>query len=190
MKNLPNQLTIARIVMIFLFMILCNIDEKLPMEIQQTWRVAAFIFVILAGLTDFFDGFIARKYNLVTDFGKLMDPLADKIFIAATFIMLVDKSLLAGWIAVVVLSREFLVTGLRLLAVSKGEVISADITGKMKTLSQMLFLFLAGFIWVGWLELDNVKILWNIFTWIVVILTIWSGMGYFIRHKDLYLSNT
>ena len=190
MKNLPNQLTIARIVMIFLFIFMCNIDDRLPIEMQQPWRVAAFIFVVLAGLTDFFDGYIARRYNLITDFGKLMDPLADKIFIAATFIMLVDKAFLSGWIAVVILSREFLVTGLRLLAVSKGEVISADIAGKMKTLSQMLFLILAGCIWVGWIKMDDIKIVWIIFTWIVVILTIWSGMGYFIRHKNLYLSET
>jgi CDP-diacylglycerol--glycerol-3-phosphate 3-phosphatidyltransferase len=88
------------------------------------------------------------------------------------------------------LSREFLVTGLRLLAVSKGEVISADRSGKMKTLSQMLFLILAGCIWVGWLKMDDIKIVWIIFTWIVVILTIWSGMGYFVRHKNLYMSET
>lgn len=190
MKNLPNQLTIGRIIMIFIFLVMCNVDDKLPMEIQHTWRIIAFIFVILAGLTDFFDGYIARRYNLVTDFGKLMDPLADKVFIAATFITLVDKELLAGWIAVVVLTREFLVTGLRLLAVNKGEVIAAGALGKLKTLIQMSFLIIAGFIWVGWLQMEDVKILWPIFTWVVVFITVWSGMGYFIRHRNVYFHST
>ncbi len=186
--NLPNQLTVVRIIMIFIFLIICNVDDKLPEAIQHTWRVSGFIFVIIAGLTDLLDGYIARKYDLVTDFGKLMDPLADKIFIAATFIMLVDKNLLPGWVAVVVLSREFLVTGLRLLAVNKGEVIAADITGKIKTSLQMIFLIIGGCVWVGWLSMAQIRPLWVSATWIVVIVTLWSGISYFINHRHLYLT--
>lgn len=187
MKNLPNQLTIARIIMIFIFIIICSFDEKLSMEVQNSWKVAAFMFLICAGLTDFLDGHIARKYNLITDFGKLMDPLADKIFIVATFIVLVDESLLPGWVAIAVISREFLVTGLRMLAVNKGEVIAADISGKLKLAVQMGFLIIAGFFWVGWLKLEDYEILWSFCIWIVVIITVWSGLGYFIRHKYLFL---
>ena len=96
--NLPNKITVARIVMIFIFLIVCNVDgyiaDKFGDEIGKVWRITGVVFAMLAGLTDILDGYIARKYNLVTDFGRLMDPLADKIFMATTFIMLVDKQIL------------------------------------------------------------------------------------------------
>jgi len=186
--TLPNKITVGRIAMIFIFLIICNVDDKLPEEIQYPWRVTGFIFVIIAGLTDVLDGFIARRYNLVSDFGKLMDPLADKIFIVTTFIMMVDKMILPGWVAVIILSREFMVTGLRLLAANKGEVIAADMTGKLKTLIQMIFLLIGGSMWVGWLKMENIEILWTVSIWTVVIITVYSGISYFVRHRYLYMS--
>ena len=186
--TLPNKITVARIVMIFIFLVICNVDDKLPEQMQYPWRVTGFIFVIIAGLTDVLDGFIARRYNLVSDFGKLMDPLADKIFIVTTFIMMVDKMILPGWVAVIILSREFMVTGLRLLAANKGEVIAADMTGKLKTLIQMIFLLVGGSIWVGWLKMENIKILWTVSIWAVVIITVYSGISYFVRHRYLYVT--
>jgi len=189
--NIPNKVTIARVVMIFIFLVLCNVDEyiKAP-AVQMLWRAIGLGFAILAGFTDILDGWLARKYNVVTDFGKLMDPLADKIFIATTFIMLVDKGILSGWVAVVVLTREFMVTGLRLLATNKGEVIAADVSGKAKTLLQMIFLILGGSIWVGWVEKAQIRIFWIICVWVIVAVTIYSGLSYFIRHRKLWWSST
>ena len=186
--NLPNKITISRIIMVFIFLAICNFDELIKDDfIQKVWRITGFIFIILAAATDVLDGYIARKYNMVTDFGKLMDPLADKIFMVTAFIMLADKQILPGWVAVVILSREFMVTGLRLLAANKGIVISADITGKIKTFVQMLFLVFGGSMWIGWISPEYSKnIYWVIFYSAVAIFTVYSGVTYFYRHRNLY----
>lgn len=190
-SNLPNKITVGRIVMIFIFLIICNVDDRLSPEIQYHWRVIGLIFAILAGFTDFLDGYIARKYDLISEFGKLMDPLADKIFIVTTFIMLVDKGFLPGWVAVVVLSREFMVTGLRLLASNKGIIIPADVTGKLKTALQMIFLIFGGSMWVGWINynIPEIKIIWILSYSCIMTVSVYSGITYFIRHKDLYSEN-
>ncbi|HBC85479.1 MAG TPA: CDP-diacylglycerol--glycerol-3-phosphate 3-phosphatidyltransferase [Lentisphaeria bacterium] len=191
--NLPNKLTMARIVMIFIFLVICNVDERLPANWQMPWKIVGVLFAFLAGLTDILDGYIARKYNLITDFGQLMDPLADKIFMATTFIMLVDKGILEGWVAVIVLSREFLVTGLRLLGAGKGVVIPADITGKLKTSLQMAFVVIGGYFWIlGWKgpEIKNtiwVWWCWEIAKWVIIAVTVYSGANYFYRLRHLYL---
>lgn len=190
-SNLPNKITVGRIVMIFIFLIICNVDDRLLPEIQYTWRVTGLIFAILAGFTDFLDGYIARKYDLVSEFGKLMDPLADKIFIVTTFIMLIDKGFLPGWVAVVVLSREFMVTGLRLLASNKGIIIPADATGKLKTALQMIFLIFGGSMWVGWIDYANpeIKIIWIVSYCCIMTVSVYSGMTYFMKHRELYSEN-
>jgi CDP-diacylglycerol--glycerol-3-phosphate 3-phosphatidyltransferase len=187
--NLANKITISRIIMVFIFLIICNVDEYIADEkIQYYWRVTGLIFIMIAAATDILDGYIARKYNMVTDFGKLIDPLADKIFMVTAFIMLVSKHYLPGWVAVVVLSREFLVTGLRLLAAKKGEVIAADMTGKLKTLSQMIFLSVGGSIWVGWIPEKAAanSVLWQIFYTLTAAMTIYSGVFFFIKNRNLY----
>lgn len=189
--NLPNKVTIGRVAMIFIFLIMCNMHKAIvDPALGQAWRAAALGFAILAGLTDLLDGWLARRYQVVTDFGKLMDPLADKIFMAATFILLVEFKLLPGWVAVVVLAREFLVTGLRLLATNKGEVIPADSTGKLKTFLQMMFLIFGGILWVGWVELESVRLAWIGCYWLVVLVTAWSGINYFVRFRHLYWAST
>ncbi|NOY74411.1 MAG: CDP-diacylglycerol--glycerol-3-phosphate 3-phosphatidyltransferase [Kiritimatiellaeota bacterium] len=187
--NLPNKITLARIVMVFIFLVICNVDVLIPDPYwRKIWRIVGFAFIIIAALTDILDGYIARKYDMVTDFGKLMDPLADKIFMVTAFVMLVHKQLLPGWVAVVILSREFLVTGLRLLAANKGKVISADITGKIKTLIQMIFLVFGASMWIGWINPEcRHGILWTIFYTSVALLTVYSGGVYFLKHRDLYL---
>ena len=187
--NLPNKITVLRIIMVFIFLIICNVDELMnnQPDLQKTWRIIGFIFIILAAATDILDGYIARKYNLVTDFGKLMDPLADKIFMVTAFIMMVDKKILPGWVAVIILSREFMVTGLRLLAANKGEVISAGTTGKIKTFVQMIFLAFGGSMWIGWINPDSSKsALWIVFYSAVTIFTVYSGVIYFVKHRYLY----
>lgn len=191
--NLANKITVGRIVMVFIFLIICNVDELIPnAKAQYIWRVIGLDFIILAAITDILDGYIARKYNMVTDFGKLMDPLADKIFMATAFVMLVDKQCLPGWVAVVILSREFMVTGLRLLAANKGQVIAADVTGKIKTLSQMIFLAVGGSMWVGWINPDVARKspLWIVYYSLVAAFTVYSGVVYFVRHRHLYKDAT
>jgi len=189
--NLPNKVTLARIGLIFIFLIICNLDEFIgdPGRRQQ-FRALGLGFAILAGLTDLLDGWLARRYHVESDFGKLMDPLADKIFMTTAFIMLVGKGLLPGWVAVAVLSREFLVTGLRLLATNKGEVIPADGTGKLKTFLQMMFLIFGGILWVGWVPLSEVRLEWMVAYWIIVTITVYSGFNYFIRFRHLYWAST
>ena len=186
--NLPNKITVLRIIMVFIFLAICNVDDLMANspELQYHWRVIGFFFFLLASLTDLLDGYIARKYNMVTDFGKLMDPLADKIFMTTAFIMLVDKQILPGWIAVMILSREFLVTGLRLLAANKGQVISADTSGKIKTVAQMIFIGFGGSMWVGWIDKSySHDPLWIIFYSSVTLITVYSGIAYFVRHRSL-----
>lgn len=187
--NLANKITISRIVMVFIFLIVCNVDELIKnAHARYIWNVVALGFMILAGLTDILDGYIARKYNMVTDFGKLMDPLADKIFMLTAFVVLVDKQCLPGWVAVVILSREFMVTGLRLLAANKGEIIAADMTGKIKTLAQMIFLAVGGSMWVGWIDMSVAKdsVLWKVYYCLVAAFTVYSGIVYFVKHRHLY----
>ena len=162
-------------------------------------RLTAYILAILAGLTDLLDGYIARRYNFVSDFGALMDPLADKIFVTGTMLMAVEYRLMPAWIAVAVLCREFMVTGLRTLAAKKQVVISADRWGKLKTALQMVMLGIAGAAWVidgGDHYLHNavwfgVRLwyLWLAYLSGIVIVTIGSGMGYFIKYRKLYLGD-
>ena len=121
-----------------------------------------------------------------------MDPLADKIFVTTTMLVLVEFQLIAAWVAAIVISREFMVTGLRLLATRNGKVISADKFGKLKTCLQMIMLFIGGLIWTGLLDLNMVvigtvklRLLWSILLWGIVIVTVGSGANYFIKNRDL-----
>ena len=121
-----------------------------------------------------------------------MDPLADKIFVTTVMLILVEFQLLAAWVAAVVICREFMVTGLRLLAVKQGKVISADKYGKLKTFLQMLMLFIGGLIWIHILDLNMViyktltlRHLWSVLLWGIVIITVGSGLNYFIKNREL-----
>ena len=132
--NLPNQLTIARIVLTFFFIYFISQDGFVAM------LTASVIFTI-ASLTDWGDGYIAKKYNLISDFGKLMDPIADKFLILAAFLAFIRMHLVEDWMVVLILGREIIITGLRLFALSKGKVLSAERAGKHKTVSQMVAIF-------------------------------------------------
>ncbi len=139
--NLPNQLTVARLVLTMLFVAVLSLETPYA-------HTAALALFVIASITDYLDGKIARERNLITNFGKLMDPLADKVLVSAAFVMLCAAGLFPAWILVVILAREFLVTGLRLVASSQGAVLAADALGKWKTITQMvtaiyLLLFLA-----------------------------------------------
>ena len=129
--NTANKITILRILMIPIFMIV------LMMDFKYNDLVAALIFVAAAA-TDGVDGYVARKYNQITDFGKFIDPLADKLLVATALICLVEMGTIAAYMAVIIIAREFIVTSLRIVAISKGVVIAAEMTGKIKTVIQII----------------------------------------------------
>lgn len=190
--NLPNKLTSARMVMAFVFL------AALLSEVPYGKTVAFFLFLI-AVVTDALDGFYARKYNLITDFGKLMDPLADKILICGAFISFVEipETRIPAWIAVVVVAREFAVTGLRLLAASKGIVIGADKWGRNKMVPQafttavvLFFLSLNELFPAAMKDVMKLPFLitLNVLMYVTVAVTAVTGMVFLLRHRGLMLS--
>ena len=170
--NLPNKLTIARMCMVPLFMIALMINTPES-------RIIATVIFALASLTDMLDGQIARKHNMVTNFGKLMDPLADKVLTAAAMICLVELGDLAAWIAVVIIFREYLITGLRSVAANENIVVAANIWGKVKTVCQMIALMLL-MLKPQIMALCGIDIgLWVMY--VAVALTIYSGLDYVLK---------
>lgn len=171
--NLPNKLTILRVIMIIPFLGILY----LGVPYADWWALAIFI---VASLTDMADGKIARKYGLVTDFGKFMDPLADKMLTTAAMVWFVENGQMAGWALLVVLVREFAVSGLRMLASDKGRVIAAGWSGKVKTASTMVCLVL--------MFLPIPALLNTVCVWVIVVTTIYSGIEYFVQNKDVIQS--
>ena len=198
-KNLPNILTVSRIIMVMIFVVLATLANHYYLAESCVFplRLGAYILAILAGTTDLLDGHLARRWNQITDFGALMDPLADKIFVTATMLIAVEYRLMPAWIAFAVLCREFMVTGLRTLAAKRQVVISADRWGKLKTALQMVMLAVAGAAWVidgGTEYLHGAKwfgvrlwYLWLTYLCGIVLVTVLSGLGYFIRFRYLFL---
>ncbi|WP_280768912.1 CDP-diacylglycerol--glycerol-3-phosphate 3-phosphatidyltransferase [Salipaludibacillus daqingensis] len=186
--NIPNQITILRILLIPVFMVFLLVPftwgeiVMLGAEIPLHHFVAAIVFIIAAS-TDWLDGYYARKHNLVTNMGKFLDPLADKLLITAAFVGLVGLDMFPAWAAVVILSREFAVTGLRLVASGDGEVIAASIWGKWKTVSQIVA---AAAILLHNIIFELMSIPFDtIMIYVAVILTIFSGVDYFIKNKHV-----
>ena len=193
--NLPNKLTILRICLVPLMVIIpyLNIQGEI-FEIPISFIIMDLIFII-ASITDTLDGKIARKKGLVTTFGKFLDPIADKILVLAAFIILVELGKIPGWIPIIVLFREFVVSGYRLVVVGKdGKVIAASIWGKIKTVTQMIAIVLA-FLDIGIFfeftkgTLSGMHLVINALTSIMlvisVIATIFSGIDYVKDGKDL-----
>lgn len=184
--NLPNRLTLGRLVLTALFVIALSGDFLFH-------GTAALLFFILATITDYLDGVIARRMNLTTDFGKLMDPLVDKILVASAFILLVTYDALPAWAVIVIISREFLITGLRVLASSKGIILPAEKLGKHKTAWQMItiifFLLLLSVAEFTGADTPVFAFLWNYLgaalVWVTVILTVYSGLGYLFKNREL-----
>lgn len=174
--NLPNKLTVLRVVMIpfFVYFLLYPGFESYGNYI------AAAIFIV-ASLTDLLDGKIARKYNLVTNFGKFMDPLADKLLVCAAMICLVETKQLASWIVIIIISREFIISGFRLIASDNGIVIAASYWGKFKTTFQMLMII------VLILDIPNTffEILGIILVYAALILTVVSLIDYIVKNKEV-----
>ena len=134
--NLPNKLTLLRVIMIPIFVVVL-LSSLVPAPLN---RYIAVVIFILASFTDYLDGHIARKYNLVTNFGKFMDPLADKLLVSSAMISMVSMGDIPAWIVIIIISREFIITGFRLIAVENGVVIAASWWGKIKTVSQMIMI--------------------------------------------------
>jgi len=185
--NLPNKLTMFRIFLIpvFLVFLLCN---SIPIDIQIRRYIAAAIFII-ASTTDMLDGYIARKYNLITNFGKFMDPLADKLLVCSAMIALIDMPdavvALPSWVVIIIIGREFMITGFRTIAVEKKIVIAAGFWGKLKTIFQMIMIIAL---------LINIRN--SIFTFVSlflivvsVILTIISALDYILKNKSVLSEN-
>ena len=167
--NLPNKLTMLRILLIPVFMVVLYWDFP-----GATW-VAVAIFIV-ASFTDLLDGKIARKYNLVTDFGKFADPLADKMLVTAALLWFVEIGQMPAWALLIVLVREFAVSGLRMIASDKGRVIAAGWSGKVKTASTMVCIVL--FLPIpGWLNTVCVAV--------IAITTLYSGVEYFVLNRDI-----
>ena len=174
--NLPNKLTVLRVCMIpfFVVMLLLNGGEN------QTYRYIAAAIFIVASLTDMLDGKIARKYNLVTNFGKFMDPLADKLLVCSALICLVDLKQLPAWMVIVIISREFIISGFRLVASDNGIVIAASYWGKFKTTFQMISVILLI------VRIPALTVLTQICVWTALMLTVISLVDYIAKnHKVL-----
>lgn len=190
--NWANRLTLSRLGLIVFFVV----------SLSSSWqyaRTAALVIFLIAGLTDFVDGEIARRYGVITNFGKLMDPLVDKIMVAAAFISLVPLKAVPAWAATTVVARDFLVTGLRLMASAKGRILPAESLGKQKTSWQIVtIIFFLALLSIAELKYASETSTWwlrawgeagPVLVWITVALTIYSGLSYTWQNRDLLAPN-
>ena len=173
--NLPNKLTLLRIIMIPVFVVLLYLD--FPFN-----NLVALAVFILASITDTLDGYIARKYNLITDFGKFMDPIADKLLVTAAMLVFVDWHMMPAWVVIVVVAREFIVSALRLVAANNGRVIAAGWSGKVKTAGTMVCICIMLLGLPQWVN--------AVCSAVILVTTAYSGIEYLVKNKDvLDLSN-
>ena len=178
--NLPNKLTVLRVLLIPFFVWFALVD-LVP---GYSKYIAVLIFVV-ASLTDLLDGKIARKYHLVTNFGKFMDPLADKLLVCAALICLSASGMVPAWMVIIIISREFIISGFRLVASDNGIVIAASYWGKFKTTFQMLMII------VLLLDLGGVfDVIGQVLTWIALILTVVSLVDYLIKNRHVILEGS
>lgn len=173
--NLPNKITLFRVAMIPIFLIFMLIPG-----IPNGTYIAAAIFII-AALTDLLDGYIARKHNLVTNFGKFMDPLADKLLVSSALICFVELSLIPAWIVIIIISREFIISGFRLIASDNGVVIAASWWAKVKTTVQMIMSVML----IINLDFFLINVLEQVIIYLAVVLTIVSLVEYMIKNKNV-----
>lgn len=173
--NLPNKLTVLRVILIpfFIFFLLTQNGEN------YTMRLISLVIFVVASLTDLLDGMIARKYDLVTNFGKFMDPLADKLLVCSALIALIELGQLPAWMVIVIISREFIISGFRLVASDNGVVIAASYWGKFKTTFQMLAVILLI------LDLEMLALLTTLCVWVSLILTIISLVDYIMKNYKI-----
>lgn len=174
--NLPNKLTIFRVILIPFFVLFLLLEPD-----NQTFRLIADLIFIVASLTDMLDGKIARKYHLVTNFGKFMDPLADKLLVCSAMVCLVATGQLAAWIVIIIISREFIISGFRLIASDNGIVIAASMWGKFKTVFQMLMIIVL----IANIPLAAFDMVGTVLTYVALVLTVVSLVDYIAKNKDI-----
>jgi len=176
--NLPNMLSLSRVFLAPLVMVFLTLRAQFGSFLGLPFGdLLAGVVFIIAAATDTVDGYVARKHGMVTNFGKLVDPLADKILVTAALVSLVQLQRLPAWIVVVIVSREFFVTGLRMVAISEGEVIPASSLGKVKTVVQITAILLVIFDLPGGLAA----------MWVAMLVTVASGTDYFLKSKNLFV---
>lgn len=190
--NLPNKITFTRVLLIPIFVVFMVVDFNWgslffgDVEIPISEFIGTIIFVI-ASTTDWIDGYYARKYNLVTNLGKFLDPLADKLLVSSAFIILVEFGLAPSWVVILIISREFAVTGLRLILAGGGEVVAANMLGKIKTWTQIIAVIA--------LLLKNVPFSYlnfpfaDIALYVAAFFTVWSGIDYFVKNKHVFTNS-
>lgn len=171
--NLPNKLTVARVIAVPFFIA----------SYMMHWYLVAFVLFILASLTDLLDGKIARARNLVTNFGKIMDPLADKILVYSALCLFVENGTIPGWTLIIILAREFVVAGMRTVAASDGIVIAAGMSGKIKTVLQMVAVIV---LIIAQGPLPQLTGLGMIAFWASLIMTVYSGVEYVVKNKNVF----
>lgn len=173
--NTPNKLTIARMIMVPFFVLFTLCDWG-----GEANRYICLAIFVIASATDWFDGYLARKNNLVTNFGKFMDPLADKLLVCSALICMIELDRLPAWVVIVIIAREFIISGFRLIAAENGVVIAANYWGKFKTVSQMIMIILLI------LNFDGIwAILTEIFVWLSLALTVISLATYVIQNRKV-----
>jgi len=199
--NLPNKITLVRICMIPLMVIVpyLNVQGNFSIFGGLTYtNLIITILFLLASFTDFLDGYLARKNNLVTTFGKFLDPIADKLLVLSALMMLVESGIIPAWIPIIIAAREFIVSGIRMLAAGEGNVIAASWLGKIKTVSQMVaitFAFLGNQSFLAFLTKEMIgselilNVLMSLGMLVAVVATIWSGVDYFMKSKDIVLKS-
>lgn len=184
--NLPNQLTMGRLFLTIGFVVTLSVAWPFS-------KTVGLLLFIVAGVTDYLDGEIARRCNLISDFGRLMDPLIDKVMITAGFVCLVPLGAIPAWVAIAIISREFLITGLRLLALSKGKILSAEALGKHKTAWQIITIIFFLLLLTAH-EWTSAATTWDDAGWkyggpllltITVVLTLGSGAGYLWKNRSV-----
>ena len=197
--NLPNKITIARILLVPIMMLMpyIGITAKTSFGLPIVNIIILIIFLV-ASFTDYLDGHIARRRNIVTNFGKFLDPIADKLLVLAALVMLVEAGIIPGWIPIIIAAREFMVSAIRMLVATEGKVIAASKLGKIKTVTQMVAISLAfldanyfmSFVCGGLTGFALIlNILMSVAMILAVIATIWSGVDYFMKSKDVVLQS-
>ncbi len=176
--NLPNKLTVLRVILIPFFVVFLLLSPG-----NDLFKWISLAIFIIASLTDMLDGKIARKYNLITDFGKFMDPLADKLLVCSAMICLIDLGKIPSWVVVIIIAREFIISGFRLVAADNGRVIAASYWGKFKTTFQMIMVILM--IADLGAVIPYYDIVTTIIMWIALVLTIISLCDYIVKNKDV-----
>lgn len=179
--NLPNKLTVLRIILVPVLMAFMLAIPK-----NAAFVTVSLLVFVIASITDTLDGYVARKHNLITNFGKLMDPLADKMLTTAAYLGLLTMGRASCWAVMLILTREFIVSGVRLVAAGDGKVIAASVWGKAKTIFQMVSIIAAFLVMYPICPDETGIFLTNILVWISAVITVISGADYVIKNKEVF----